>query len=109
LPWSQVSDRRRVAPCRFAPVGAAAVRVAAAGLHVDDCIELGSEWGEYAQEHGDQAVRRLLHTARLLRQPDRYIERFGREAYDIAVGDCLWHVYRMIGKLGPRVYLLSVP
>jgi len=83
--------------------------VAAAGLHVDDCIELGSEWGEYAQEHGDQAVRRLLHTARLLRQPDRYIERFGREAYDIAVGDCLWHVYRMIGKLGPRVYLLSVP
>ncbi len=72
-------------------------------------MELGSEWGEYAQEHGDQAVRRLLHTARLLRQPDRYIERFGREAYDIAVGDCLWHVYRMIGKLGPRVYLLSVP
>jgi len=25
------------------------------------------------------------------------------------LGDCLWHVYAMIGKLTRRVYLLSVP
>jgi hypothetical protein len=29
-------------------------------------------------------------------------------AYDIMLGDCLWHVNRMIGKLSPRVYLLSI-
>jgi hypothetical protein len=46
--------------------------------------------------------------ARLLRQPDRYIERFGRQNYDIAVADYLWHVYRMIGKLRERVYVLSL-
>jgi hypothetical protein len=36
-------------------------------------------------------------------------ERFGRENYDIALGDRLWHVYHLIGKLSDRVYLLSSP
>ncbi len=45
--------------------------------------------------------------ARLLRAPDRFIERFGQAAYDIMLADCLWHVYRMIGKLSGRVYVLS--
>ena len=49
------------------------------------------------------------HAARLLRDPERYIARFGRQNYDIKLGDCLWHVYRMIGKLSSRVYLLSAP
>jgi hypothetical protein len=29
--------------------------------------------------------------------------------HDIALGDCLWHVYRLIGKLSDRIYLLSKP
>ena len=29
--------------------------------------------------------------------------------YEIALGDCLWHVYRMIGKLAGRAYLLRRP
>lgn len=82
--------------------------VATAGLRVDARIELGSEWGEYAQERGGSPGRRLLHAARLVRDPARYVDRFGQAAYDIALGDCLWHVYRMIGKLAPRVYVLSV-
>jgi SAM-dependent methyltransferase len=41
--------------------------------------------------------------------PERYIRRFGKQNYDIKLGDCLWHVYRMIGKLSSRVYLLSAP
>jgi hypothetical protein len=49
----------------------------------------------------------LLHAARLLRAPERYIAQFGQVAYDIKLGDCLWHIYRMIGKLSPRIYLLS--
>ncbi len=31
------------------------------------------------------------------------------DAFDIKLGDCLWHIYRMIGKLSSRVYLLSAP
>jgi SAM-dependent methyltransferase len=83
--------------------------IAAAGLRVDDCIELGTEWGEYAEENRGTAGRRLLHAARLLRDPLRYTSGYGRSAYDIMLGDCLWHIYRMIGKLSPRVYLLSRP
>jgi hypothetical protein len=52
-----------------------------------------------SQEQDETAGRRLLCAARLLRQPDRYIEQFGRANYHIMLGDCLWHIYRVIGKL----------
>ncbi|TMC12021.1 MAG: class I SAM-dependent methyltransferase [Chloroflexi bacterium] len=81
--------------------------IAGAGLRIDERIDLGSEWGELAEERAAQGTRRLLHAARLLRAPDRYAERFGRAAYDVMLADCYWHVYRMLGKTGGRVYLLS--
>ncbi len=81
--------------------------IAAAGLRIDRCTVLGSEWGEYYHEHVPERSRHLLHAARLLRDPERYIARFGKQNYDIKLGDCLWHIYRMIGKLSSRVYLLS--
>ena len=83
--------------------------IAGAGLRVDECLELGSEWGERAEENSGAAGRRLLHAARLIRAPQRYVSRYGQAAYDIMLGDCLWHVYRMIGKLSPRVFVLSRP
>jgi ubiquinone/menaquinone biosynthesis C-methylase UbiE len=81
---------------------------AGAGFQIDECIELTSEGGERAQEETGDAGRRLIHAARLLRAPERYIAKFGRTAYDIMLGDCLWHIYRMIGKLSPRIYLLKL-
>jgi SAM-dependent methyltransferase len=80
-----------------------------AGLRIDRCVVLGSEWGEYYQEHAPDPRSHVLHAARLLRDPDRYIARFGKENYDIKLGDCLWHIYRMLGKLSGRVYVLSAP
>lgn len=82
--------------------------IAHAGFHVEQRIELGPEWGEWAEERAGHGTRHLLHAARLLRSPERYIEQFGQAAYDVMLGDCLWHIYRMIGKLSPRIYLLSV-
>jgi SAM-dependent methyltransferase len=73
--------------------------IAAAGLMVRDRIDFGSEWGEYAQEQRGAGGRRLLHAARLLRDPARYVDRYGETNYRVMLGDCLWHVYRMIGKL----------
>ena len=29
------------------------------------------------------------------RDPDRYIQAYGQANYDIALGDCLWHVYQL--------------
>jgi hypothetical protein len=81
--------------------------IAGAGLRVDARIELGTEWGEYAEERAPAPGRHLLRAARLSRDPGRYIDRFGRAAYEVMVGDCRWHVYRMLGKLSPRVYVLS--
>ena len=83
--------------------------IAAAGLRIDRRIVLGTEWGEYGQEHSGKAARQLLHAARLLRDPELVIGPYGQANYDIALGDCLWHVYRMIGKLSDRIYLLSAP
>ncbi len=80
-----------------------------AGFRIEERIVLGTEWGEYGEERSGKGSRNLLHAARLLNEPDRYIERFGQENYDIALGDCLWHVYRLIGKLSDRVYILSSP
>jgi SAM-dependent methyltransferase len=80
-----------------------------AGFTVEQRIDFGSEWGEYAEEKSGTGTRRLLHAARLLRDPERYITRFGRTNYDIMLGDCLWHVYRMIGKLEGRAYVLRSP
>jgi SAM-dependent methyltransferase len=79
----------------------------AAGLSIASRIELGSEWGELAQENDGAAGRKLLHAARLRRDPSRYIAEFGQAAYDIMLGDCLWHVYRLLGKLAPRVYVFT--
>jgi SAM-dependent methyltransferase len=81
--------------------------IAATGLKVEERIDLTSEWGEWSEERSGKAGRKLLHAARLLRDPDRYRARFGEAAYEIMLGDCLWHVYAMVGKLERRVYLLA--
>lgn len=81
---------------------------AGAGFQIDQCIELTSESGERAEEETGQAGRQLIHAARLLHDPERYIAQFGRTAYNIKLGDCLWHIYRMIGKLTSRLYLLKL-
>jgi len=83
--------------------------IARSGFQIDECIVLGSEGGEYSAEQSGEPGRRLLHAARLLREPERYIARFGQANYDIMLGDCFWHIYRMIGKLSARVYVLRAP
>lgn len=79
--------------------------IAAAGLRIDEQITLDGEWGEWAAEQAGD--RHLVRASRLLRDPARYVTRFGQAAYDIMLGDCLWHIYGMTGKLSPAVYVLS--
>ena len=69
------------------------------GLVVDERIDDGGEWGELSQERDGIPAQRLLYASRLLRRPERYISQFGQDNYDIMLADCLWHVYRLIGKL----------
>jgi hypothetical protein len=81
--------------------------IAASGLRVVDTIDLSSEWGEWSQEQEGRAARALLHLARLVRRPERYRAEFGDAAYDVMLGDCRWHVYRMMGKLAGRIDVLQ--
>jgi hypothetical protein len=82
--------------------------IAAVGLRIDECLKLATEWGEWAQERQGKPGRKLLHAAQLIRGRASYVEQFGSDAYEMMLGDCLWHIYAMIGKLTRRVYLLSV-
>ena len=83
--------------------------IAGSGLEVVDTIDLSSEWGEWGEEHEGRAGQALLHLARLLREPERYRAEFGDAAYDVMLGDCRWHVYRMMGKLAGRIDVLQRP
>lgn len=118
----QVCNAARLEPREaldlWQPIGASSERadpqrveraMVQAGLRIDESIGIGSEWGERAEETKGEGTRRLLHAARLLRSPARYIARFGQTNYNIMLSDCLWHVYRMIGKLGGRAYVFSKP
>jgi SAM-dependent methyltransferase len=82
--------------------------IAGAGFRVDETIDL-REWGERAEETSGKGGRRLLYASRLLRDPRRYVERFGQAAYETMLADSLWHVYGMIGKLDRRAYVLTRP
>ncbi len=79
------------------------------GLRVVDTIDLASEWGEWSQEQSDHGGRELLRLSRLQREPERYRAEFGDAAFDVMLGDCLWHVYRMMGKLAGRIDVLARP
>jgi SAM-dependent methyltransferase len=110
--WLTPAEAARLWP----PIGAYAASVdpqrfeaaiGAGGLSIGQCIQLGGEWRERDEEDGaGRTCRQLLHVSRLLRNRPAYQERFGAAAYEAMLGNCLWGVYQMIGKLNPRVYVL---
>jgi SAM-dependent methyltransferase len=82
--------------------------IAAAGLLTRQRIQLHGEWRERAEEDGaGLSSRQLLWVSRLLRSRPAYESRFGADAYEAMLTDSLWGIYQMIGKLNPRIYLLS--
>ena len=82
--------------------------ITAARLHIRQCIQLHGEWREHAEEDGTGlSSRQLLWVSRLLRNRLAYENRFGTDACEAMLSDGLWGIYQMIGKLNPRVYVLS--
>jgi len=112
-PWLEASEAERLwPPIAAVPANTDPARferaVAGAGFRVDRMEELRSEWREHGEESGPgRTSRQLLHAARLLRDPDRYRSKMGSTDYEVELGDALWGIYQMIGKLSPRVYVLS--
>jgi ubiquinone/menaquinone biosynthesis C-methylase UbiE len=78
-----------------------------AGFEITAVDEVDSEWREFWLETGDRrTVDDLLRAARLRRREDELVARFGRDRYEAALGDSVWGVYQLLGKLCPTVYVL---
>lgn len=76
-----------------------------AGLTIDVIDRVASEWLENLLE-GEDGEKRLLRAARLNRDRDRLVEAMGVLPYRVVRANNLWTIYRMIGKLEDRVYVI---
>jgi ubiquinone/menaquinone biosynthesis C-methylase UbiE len=111
--WLEPGDAERLWPPlaavpRNADPAFFEAQVSASGFRVVERIEVTSEWREHSEESGERRTsKQLLHAARLLRGGDRYRTDLGERAYAFELGNCLWGIYQMIGKLSGRVYVLA--
>ena len=84
--------------------------ITGSGLVIGQRVQLHGEWREWAEENGSGlSSRQLLWVSRLLRNRPAYEKRFGADTYEAMLTDSLWGVYQMIGKLNPRIYVLTSP
>jgi ubiquinone/menaquinone biosynthesis C-methylase UbiE len=78
-----------------------------AGLRIEARHELHGEWREHLEEHDQgRTSRQLRRASRMTREPERYLDELGEDEYRVELGDCLWGIYQMIGKLSPSIYVL---
>ncbi|MDE0775687.1 MAG: methyltransferase domain-containing protein [Nocardioides sp.] len=85
-------------------------RALSAGFSIEVVDIVGSEWREASEEDGVHLTsRQLLYAARLLRNPGMLRAELGDIDYRVELGNALWGVYQMIGKLEPRLYVLRRP
>lgn len=76
-----------------------------AGFTIEVIDRVASERLENLLE-GEDGEKRLLRAARLKRDRDRFVEAMGVLSYRVVRGNNLWTMYRMIGKLEDRVYVI---
>jgi len=79
--------------------------VAKSGFRIEALDLVGSEWVEASQEAGT-APNYLLQVSRLRRAKDQLVAELGETPYRAMYGNALWSIYRLIGKLESRVYVL---
>ncbi len=79
--------------------------VRAMGFTIANLDVVGSEWVEANQEAGT-VPNYLLQVSRLRRAKKRMIEQLGEVPYRVMYGNALWSIYRLLGKLETRVYVL---
>ena len=79
-----------------------------AGFSLVEQDKLSSEWREYGEESGSNITsKQLLRIARLRRNREQIIAKFGEHNYASELVNCQWGVYQLLGKLGGIVYTIS--
>ena len=66
---------------------------------------IGSEFVEASQESG-VAPNYLLQVSRLRRAREALLDELGEMPYRVMYGNALWSIYRFLGKLESRIYVL---
>lgn len=79
--------------------------VAGSGFAIETMDPVASEPLEALLE-GEDGESRLLRAARLHRERKRYVAEMGVIPYRVFLANTLWTIYRMIGKLEDRVYVI---
>ena len=111
-PWLEPREATRLkAALAVAPDGLSPERFDGAvdrtGFTVERVDVVGSQWREAWEEDGPgRTARQLLHAARLIRREDELVGELGPDLYRVELGNALWGVYQMIGKLAPQVHVL---
>lgn len=77
----------------------------AVGFSLERVEILGSEYVEASQEAGT-APNYLLQVSRLRRARAQLLAELGEVPYRVMYANALWSIYRLIGKLESRVYVL---
>ncbi len=80
------------------------------GFRIETVDIVGSEWREYRVQTGrDDVGGDLMTLARMRRNEEALVERFGRSRYEATLADILWGVYLLLGKLSSAIYVLRAP
>lgn len=109
LERAQIFADLAVAPDRMSPADFEK-RALAAGFVIELADVISSEWRESWEEDGDGLTsKQLLYAARMLRKADQLRAELGESDYRVELGNALWGVYQMIGKLQSQVFLLRNP
>lgn len=95
LGWVEASVRRRDVEAAFAE----------AGLHIEDVVEIGTEWREHAEERTQPTSRALLRLSRLRRRREELVEWRGQEIYDHIEANLQYEVLLFLGKFEPVVHV----
>jgi len=78
-----------------------------AGLVIERHVRLDGQWREHGEEHdAGRTSRQLLRVARMRRDAERYQAALGAQEYAIELGDSLYGIYQMLGKLSASIYVL---
>ena len=68
---------------------------------------IGTEWREYLEERDQVISRQLLRLARLRRNQQSVIARFGNDAFRTAEASLQWGIHQFLGRFVPVVYCLE--
>jgi SAM-dependent methyltransferase len=80
-----------------------------AGFRVERLEEIGTEFREYDEERTQPVSRSLLRLARLRRQREEVIRRFGTDKYEVWEASLQWLAYLLMGKIEAVAYVLRLP